>query len=170
SEEVCRWIGCATYSVKNLSNRKLIASSAAVNQTLSLCIPLLCSICICTLAPRLVVPSRGLVTSAGYGKCLRIDSTQLEFPMRGDERCLHVFLRDHERYIALRRALRDRDNVHVLPAQRSEGAAGNSGYPAHVLTDHSNHGNRQIKIDVLHLFVGQVLSELAAQRLDRALG
>src|SRR2546423_11639170 len=63
---------------------------------------------------RFVMPRCRSISNVGYGKCLRTQCTQLEFVMDGDERCLHVLLRDHERYIAFRRSLRDRDNIHVL--------------------------------------------------------
>src|SRR5205823_2045496 len=51
---------------------------------------------VCTLTPRLVVPDSRSISSAGYRKHSRIESSQLELLMGGNEGCFHVLLRDHE--------------------------------------------------------------------------
>ncbi len=89
--------------------------------------------------------------------------------MGGDECSLHVFLSHNEGDIALRRALCDRNDVHVLAAQCAECSASNSRNSAHVLSHYSDNRNFRIEGNVLHLFMCQIHSELTTKRLDRVL-
>src|SRR5437667_3379627 len=113
------------------------------------------------LRPRFVKCVRSSV-ARGRRKRLRIQHYQLEFPMGSDECCRHIFLRHHEGNLAFRRALRDRHNIHVLPAQRAERTPNDSGHAAHVLADNSDNGNCWIELDMFEFFTLQLLRELAA--------
>ncbi len=95
-------------------------------------------------ANRLAVSIVVFIFSPGLAR----KAPQAEFPVETSEGCCHIFLCHHKRDGALRRALCDRGDIHVLPPERCERAADNSGNRPQVLADDRNHRHGRIEADV----------------------
>src|ERR1019366_5308651 len=62
-------------------------------------------------------------------------AAQTELAVRCGESRLHVFLEYHERDITLGGSLGDRDDIHILAAERVERAPGNARSTAHIFAN-----------------------------------
>src|SRR5450755_1130118 len=102
------------------------------------------SICTCSSLVRFVVPGSRNNIHAPNRDSSRVQRPQLEFLMNRSERCANVLLLRDKRDVALRRALRDRNDVYVLSTQRDERAADGSG-TTHVFANYGNNRDGQVE-------------------------
>src|SRR5438105_10640178 len=98
-----------------------------------------------------------------------VSRIQAKFTVGGNQRLLHRFFFDHKRNVALRGALRNGDQVYAVASKGAESFARNPRNAAHVFANHGDNRDMRIHGDVFDVVVREVMSELLAQRLHRAL-
>lgn len=92
-------------------------------------------------------------------RCYRFQThrnAQFEFTVHGLKRCSHIVLRYKKRNAALRRPLRDCENIYVIAVKGGKHAPDNSGYAAQLFSDYSDDCNIRIESDVFHSFECQL--------------
>ena len=74
-------------------------------------------------------------------RCYRFQThrnAQFEFTVHGLKRCSHILLRYKKRNAALRRPLRDCENIYVIAVKGGKHAPDNSGYAAQLFSDYGD--------------------------------